>query len=83
MAPSEYFVTDSRDQGVNQIGHAAISAVHGGSRTFYDRIGSNHFAGDQVSADAEMLQRALGLRPPELVGWHVDLAHPISFRSKI
>jgi hypothetical protein len=83
MAASEYFVTDTRDQGVNLIRHAAISVVRGSSRAFYDRIGSDHFAGDQVSADAEMLQRALGLRPPKLVGRHINPAHPIGFRSKI
>jgi hypothetical protein len=83
MAASEYFVTDTRDQGVNLIRQAAASVVRGGSCALYDRIGSDHFAGDQVSADAEMLQRALGLCPPKLVVRHINPAHPIGFRSKI
>src|SRR5258708_40192928 len=83
MAASEYFVTDTRDQGVNLIRQPAISVVRGSSGAFYNRIGSDHFAGDQVSADAEMLQRALGLRPPELVGRHLNLTQPVGFRSKL
>src|SRR5258708_10510994 len=83
MAASEYFVTDTRDQGVNLIRQAAISVVRGGSRAFYDRIGSDHFAGDQVSADAEMLQRALGLRAPKLFSRHFDPAQAVGFCAKV
>src|SRR5258706_13634348 len=46
MAASEYFVTDTCDQRVNLIRQAAISVVRGGSCAFYDRIGSDHFAGN-------------------------------------
>jgi hypothetical protein len=82
MNASEYFVTDTCDQGVDLIRQPAVSVVRGGSRTFYDRIGSDHFAEDQVSANAEMLQRALGLRPPELVGSRFNPAQPVGFHSK-
>jgi len=83
MAASENLVTDTRDQAVDLIRQPATSVVRGGGGAFYDRIGSDHFARDYVAADAEMLQRALGLRTPEFVGWHVNLAQPIGFRSKV
>src|SRR5258706_12463229 len=57
MAASEYFVTDARDQRVNLIGQPAISVVRGGSRTFYHRVGSDHFAEAQVPAEAETRQQ--------------------------
>ena len=41
-------------------------------RLLDDRIGGDHLPGDQVVADAEMLQGPLRLRPPELVGRDVD-----------
>jgi hypothetical protein len=54
---------NARDQGVNLIRQPAIPVVRGGGG-LYDRVGSDHFARNQVAADAEMLQRALGLRSP-------------------
>src|SRR5262249_47328643 len=39
----------------------------------------DHLPGDQVVADAEMLQGALRLRPPELVGRHVDRTEAVLF----
>ena len=46
--------------------------VGDGGTLFQDRVGADHFPGHQVFADAEMLQRALGLRPPKLVGLNLD-----------
>src|SRR5712671_4535226 len=83
MVASKNLLTDTCDQGVDLIRQPATSVVCGGCGAFYDRIGSDHFAGDQVAADAEMLQRALGLRPPKLVGRHINLAQPVGFRSKV
>src|SRR5712671_4513463 len=48
-----------------------------------DGIGRNHLAGDQILADAEVLERALGLGPPELVGRNVDLAETVGFRTNV
>jgi hypothetical protein len=83
VAASKDLLTDTCNQGVDLIRQPATSVVCGGGGAFYDRIGNDHFAGDQVAADAEMLQRALGLRTPEFVGWHVNFAQPVGFRSKV
>ena len=55
--------------------------VGDGGGPLQDRVGSDHLARDQVLADAEVLKRALGLRAPELVGRHLDLAEAVGFRT--
>jgi hypothetical protein len=50
-----------------------------GRRPLQDRIGVDHLARDQVVADAEMFQRALGLRAPELVRRDLDFAQAVGF----
>ena len=50
-----------------------------GRRLLQDGVGGDHLARDQVLADAEMLERALRLRAPELVGGNFDLAKAIGF----
>src|SRR4029077_829698 len=49
---------------------------------FQDRIGSAHSARGQILADAEMLERALGLRAPKLVGGDADLAECVGFYAE-
>ena len=48
-------------------------------RLLDDRVGGDHLARHQVVADAEMLQRALRLRPPQLVGGNLDRAEAVGF----
>jgi hypothetical protein len=83
MAAGKNLLTDTCDQDVDPIRQPTTSVVRGSGGAFYDRIGSDHFAGHQVATDAEMLQRALSLRPPKLVGRHINLAQPIGFRSNV
>ena len=83
MAASKNLLTDTCYQRVDLMWQPATSVVCGGGGAFYDRIGSDHFARDQVTADAEMLQRALGLRAPKLVGRYFNLAQPVGFRSNV
>ena len=45
-----------------------------------DRLG---VPADEIAADAEILQRALGLRSPELVRRNVDLAHAVRFHPEV
>src|SRR5262249_38668480 len=46
-------------------------------RLLQDGVGGDHLSWDQVLADAEVLQRALRLRTPELVGRHLDRAKAV------
>ena len=41
--------------------------------------GANQRIGHALAADAEILQRTLGLRPPQPVGWHLHGAHRVAF----
>jgi hypothetical protein len=47
------------------------------------RIGNDHFTRHQVVADTEVLQRALRLGPPQLVGGDLDLAKTVAFGAKL
>ena len=52
-------------------------------RLFQDGVGGDHVARRQILADAEMLERTLGLRAPKPVGGDTDLAEGVGFYAKI
>src|ERR1700676_2167307 len=54
-----------------------------GRGLFEDGIGGDHFAGHQVSADAEMLERALSLRSPKLVGRYCHITQAVGFHAYV
>ena len=51
-------------------------------RLLDDGVGGDHLPRDQVVADAEMLQRALRLRAPQLVGRDMHLAQAVGFDAE-
>src|SRR5262249_8886742 len=55
--------------------------VRGCRGLLQDGVRGDHLARDQVAADAEMLERALGLRAPQLVGRHLDHAEAVALFS--
>ena len=67
MLPGEDFIANLHDQLVTLIVQPLASVVRGGSGFLQGGIGGDHFAWNEVSADAEMLERALGLSAPQLV----------------
>ena len=67
MLAGENFVADLDDQSVGLVSQPLAGVVGNGSRLFEDGIGRDHLTRDQILADAEMLERALRLRSPELV----------------
>ena len=75
----EDFVADRDDQPVSLVASRAAVVIGIGRGLLQDRIGRDHLARHQVLADAEMLERALRLRAPELVGGHIDLAEAVGF----
>src|SRR5467141_2079288 len=52
-------------------------------RFLQDRVGRDHFARNEILADAEMLERALCLRSPEFVGGNVDLAKAVHLFANV
>src|SRR5262249_1162649 len=50
-------------------------------RLFQYCVGGDHLPWDQVLPDAEMLQRALRLRPPQFVGWYLHDTKAVGFST--
>ena len=67
-------VGDLDDQRVDLVVEPLAGMVGIGRGFLEDGIGGDHLARDQVRADAEMFERPLGLRAPELVGGDLDFA---------
>ena len=76
-------VAGPNDQLVALAVEPLAGMVGDGRRLFERRIGNDHLARDQIVADAEMLERALGLRAPELVGSNLDFAKAVSFSAEV
>ena len=62
---TQEFIANLDDQPVRRLRKTAIGMVRGRRRTFQNGVGGYHFSWDKVMTDAEMLERALGLRTPE------------------
>src|SRR5258708_2402411 len=77
MLAVEDLVADVNDQLVGLSIEPVAGVICIGRRFLQDRISQNHLARHQILADAEMLERTLRLRSPELVGGNVDLAETV------
>ncbi len=81
MLAGQDFITGLNDQVGALIVKALAVAVRDGSGFLQGGVGRDHFAGNQVLPDAEMLERALGLRAPQLVGGYFNDAEAVSLFS--
>jgi len=79
----EDLVAHRRDEPELLIREASALMVRRRCRLLERCIGGDHFAGHQILADAEMLQRPLGLRAPELVRGNLDLAETVGFDTYV
>src|ERR1700681_2941292 len=79
MLAGEEFVADTHDQILGNLVEPSASVIGDGRRPLQDGVGRNHLPRDQILADAEMLQRSLGLRAPQLVGRNLDCAQAVEF----
>src|ERR1700692_3194748 len=77
----EDLVACMNDQLAALIVEPLAVAVGDGGGFLQGGVGRDHFAGNQVLADAEMLERTLGLGAPELVGRHFNDAEAVSLFS--
>ena len=82
MLARQYLVGDLDDQRVDLAVQPLARIIGVGRGLFQDGIGADHLARDQILANAEMLQRPLSLRSPELVGRDLDLAQAVGFLAE-
>ena len=83
MLAGQDLVAGLHDQLVDVGVEPAAGAVGVGCRLLELGIGGDHLARDQVLADAEMLERALGLGAPQFVGGHRHFAQAVGFLAYI
>jgi len=74
MLNREDFVAGLNDQLVALIVEPLAGIVGIGGSFFQGGAGGDHFTGNQIFADAEVLERALGLGTPKPIGWDFDFA---------
>src|SRR5208337_694225 len=72
MLTGEDFVADVSDQLEGAVVEASAGVVCDGGRLFQGRIGRNQLSWNQIMADVEVVERALGLGAPQLVGRDLD-----------
>src|SRR5215472_4661023 len=83
MLTGKDFVAGLNDQLVMLIVKPLAGMVCCGSGFLQDRIGSDHLPRNQIFADAEMLERALGLSAPQFVRRHFNFAETIGLLAKL
>ena len=82
MLAGQDFVAGLNDQLVALIVKPLAVVVGDRGGLLQDGVGRDHFARDQVLADAEMFERTLGLSAPELVGGHFNDAEAVGLFSR-
>jgi hypothetical protein len=83
MLARKDLVTHLDDQLMAFVIEAFTGMVGVGGGLLQEDIGANHFARDQVPADAEVLERALRLGAPELVSGNGYLAKAVGLFTNV
>src|SRR5215471_16444521 len=83
MLAGEDFVAHMNDQLVALIVEPLAGMIGNGSGFLQGGVGGDHLAGNEIPADAEMLQRPLRLRAPQLVSRHLNHAEAVSLSSQV
>src|SRR3974390_3186651 len=81
MLARENFIARLHDQFIALIIEPFAMLVGDGGGLLQGGVGRDHFTGDQVSSDTEMLERALGLRTPKLLCWYFNDAEAVPLFS--
>src|SRR5262245_28138438 len=82
MPPRQDLVARLNDQLVGGVGESLVRVIGVGGRLLEDGVRLDHLARHQVLADAEILQRTLGLRSPELVGGNLHFSEAVGFSTR-
>jgi hypothetical protein len=83
MLAGENLVADLNDQIVVFLVEPLAGMVGIGGGFLQRGIAGDHFTGDQIFADAEVLKGALGLRTPEFVSRNIYFAEAICFFTNL
>src|SRR6202041_3565363 len=83
MLARKNLVADLHDQIVAFLFEPFARVVGVGGGFLQGGVGSDHFTRNQILADAEVLQRALGLRAPQLVSRNIYFAKAIGFLTNV
>ena len=83
MLAGQDFVAGLHDQLVTLIVEPLAGMVRDGGGFLQDGVGSDHLTRNQILADAEMLERALGLSAPQLVRRHFNHTEAVGFFSRV
>ena len=79
MLAGEDLVTGLNDQLVPLVVEPPAGVVGIGGGFLQSGVRGNHLARDQILPDAEMFERTLRLRAPQLVARHVDFTEAVGF----
>src|SRR5262245_24396701 len=82
MLAGEDFVAHLNDQLVTLIVKPLAGMIGDGSGFLQGGVGGDHLAGNEIPANAEMLQRPLRLGAPQLVAWNLNHAEAVSLSSQ-
>jgi hypothetical protein len=76
-------VADLDDQPMHLVVEPLAGMVGVGRRLLEDGVAGDHLARDKILADAEMLERTLGLRTPQLVGRHAHFTEAVGLLAYV
>ena len=83
MLSGEDFIANLHDQLVTLIVEPLAGVIRRSGGLLQGGIGGDHFAWNEISADAEVLERALGLSAPQLVRRYFNHPEAVLFRSHV
>jgi hypothetical protein len=83
MLAGQDLVAHLDDQPVRLVVEPLAVVVGVGRRLLQDGVGGDHLARDEILADAEMLERPLGLRAPQFIGWHAHFAKAVGLLAYV
>src|SRR5205823_432632 len=83
MLAREDFVAGPHDQAAPFVVKPLVVVICRRRGLLQCGVGSDHFARNQILADAEMLEGTLGLRTPQFVRWNLNRAETVGFFSRL
>src|SRR5207253_2480074 len=83
VPPGEDFIAGLDDKFMSLIVEPLAGMVGDGGCLLQRGVRADHLARHQIPADAEMRERALGLRTPQLVRRHLDDAETVGLFSHL
>src|SRR5262249_50748837 len=83
MLTGQDFIADLNNQFITLIIESFSGMVRGSGCLLQGGIGRNHFARNQIAADAEMLKRTLSLSTPKFVCRNLNYTETVAFFSHV